>query len=1489
VLFLDDLQWADAASLQLIEDLITDPDLRFVFLIGAYRDNELSKTHPLTRTVEDILKAGVNVQDISLPPLNVGHVNSIVVDLLRCRGDGSFALAELVHKKTNGNPFFINQFMEKLYEGDFLKLDPEIGWQWDIDEIGQMQVTENVVDLMEEKIRGLSEDTKEMLRVCSCIGHWFDLETLSAVLGRSVEETLTHLTTAISEGLINRSNGIYVFYHDRIREAAYNLIPEEERPYLHYRIGTLVLQKTDDQKLEDKIFYVVNQLNFGVELVAGWKEKVNLSRLNLMAGLKAKTSTAYEAAQQFLRQGIELLPPDAWKSEYELTLALYVESGEVGYLTGDHEQAERFFDVVLDKAKTTLDKLRIYEVKIPTYTGCHKYKEALQLGKEALRMLGVRLPRKANYLTITRELLVAKFYMTGKKIEDLVNLPELTDSHKLAIARILMSCVQPSYIADPALMPIITMKLLNLTLRYGNSSYASYAYAAYAGVLCGKPERIEQGYRFGKLALKVLEKFNATYLKCKVYFIFGNYVNHWKRHVRKGVEYFLEAYRSGPEAGGDLSYKAMAIIHYLMVSLWSGEPISEIIDNFERYYGSMKSLKQLRNIQAYELWYQFFLNLEGGTEDKLSVRGKLCDEAELLPKWITVKNRTALAYYTVGKQFLFYLYDSFEDAIEQARKVRKNLDSMACTIFVPEHYFYDSLALLAHYPLVSKKEQKRYLKQVKADQRKMKKWAVHAPQNFAHKYFLVEAERLGVQGRNESSKKLYDRAISLAKQNGYMYEEAMANELAAKFRLSMDMKKDAAVYMQEARHGYERWGAKVKVEDLEEQYPELLEKASPRKIVPSYVQLDYEAVVTSLQAISREIILDDLLKTLMRIVIENAGAERGFFISLMDDNLYIEAEASLTQDKVVVFKSVPIEKRNDLSLSIVNYVGQTMQDIVLDDASTDGDFTLDQYVLHNQPKSILCLPVIRQSKLVGLLYLENNVTTGAFTPDRIEVLQLLASQAAISFENARLYDSVLASERALKVSEEKYRTILESIEDGYYEVDISGHLTFYNDSLCRVLGYSKAELIGMNYQQYTDQETGEKVYQTFNRVYTTDKSEKGFDWELIRKHGAKSHVEASVSLMRDELGRRKGFRGIVRDVTERKEIEKELKIYRDHLEELIAERTTELLEANERLKQEIGARRRAEEELVTYRDQLEDLVEQRTAQLTAANEQLQREINDRKRAEKQAGLRQEQLFQASKMASLGTLVSGVAHEINNPISFVMLNGPILQKVWQGVGPILDEHWRVNGDFNIANMSYPELSKRIPLLLSGITEGTRRVKTIVHDLKEFARQSPPELTDMVDVNKVAKIAVGLVSNLIKKSTSHFSAVYESDIPLVQGNIQRIEQVIINVLVNACQSLTDNEQAVGVSTAYNRESDCVVMEVRDEGKGMSPEVLQRIKDPFFTTKRETGGTGLGLAISDRIITDHSGTMVFDSIEGNGTTVTISLPVSLGLKEASRSENG
>lgn len=1415
VLFLDDVQWADSAGLHLIENLINAPDIRFLFLICAYRDGEVTDTHPVRRMLTRIEQQDIHIDNVCLSVLSVSDTDEMMADFLRNKR--SIEFSEVVQKKTGGNPFFVKQFLEMLYRESLLKLDPAEGWRWDLDKIEQAQVTDNVVDLMVAKIVGLPPGSRKMLEICACIGNRFEPETISRLLDESVESTMVHLNEAISLGLINRSDGVYMFHHDRIHEAAYLLIPEERRIRLHHHIGKIFLEQKDEAELGDKIYYIVNQLNIGRKLLRA-RERVQLARLNLKAGLKAKKSAAYDAADGFLRRGMELLPPDRWDREYDLSLSLYLERGETAYLTNKPEEAELIFKTVLGEAKTPLDKTRVYEVKISTYTALHQYRDALELGKIALKKLGVGIPEKITRLHVAREFLRARVAMKHQAVEDLIRLPKLSDPRKLATARILMACVQPSYIRSPECLIIVILKLLNLTLKHGNSSYAAYAYAAYAAALCGIFGKIDQGYRFGRLALRLLDQYKAVELRCSVYFILGNYVTHWKEPAAESLKYFIEAYRTGYETGGDLTYTSMSLLHRNLVPFWSGNTIAHIISKLEKDYPYIKQLQHVRSIQAYELWYHLMLNFSTPPKDVRSLSARICDDRQIWSEWVRVNNRTALGYFTVVKQAMSYICGDFKEAVNLAREAKGYLESIYSTIFVVEHFFYQSLALLAGYPDAEKTEQKAYLKQVGKNQKKMRKWAAHAPCNFADKYFLVEAELSRINGRAGKALRFYKKAMSLAGQNGFIMEEAMAKELTAVFCLSMGMREDAGRYVREARYGFERWGARVKVEQLDEKYRDLLKLPREEKAVTFFPKLDHAAVVSSLQAISTEIIPDALLRTLMSIVVEDAGAEKGFFISVRRENLFLEAKASIGQEEVALFRSVPVEA-SCLALSVANYVRQTRQVVVLDDATTSAEFGRDEYILRNHPKSVLCLPVVRQSELVGLLYLENNVATRAFTPDRIEVLKLLSAQAAISFENARLYESVVLSERALKESEEKHRTILESIEDGYYEVDTSGHFTLVNDSLCKILGYSRGELLGMNYRNLMREESAEEIRETFRRVLETGNPVTGFDNEFTRKDGVSINNELSVSLIRDPKGKKTGFRGIVRDITERKKIAKELK---------------------------------------------------------SINKKLRREIKDRKLAEEEANLRQEQLFQAAKMASLGTLVSGVAHEINNPMSFITLNAPILQKTWQGVTPILDKHSEMRGDFTIANVNYGELRERIPLILSGIVEGGKRVKAIVRDLKEFARQSPPKLADSVDINEVTRTAVGLVGNLINKSTNKFSEDYGPGIPAVKGNAQRVEQIVINLLVNACQSLSDKGKSISVSTGYDPESDRAVIRIHDEGEGMSPEVLKRLKDPFFTTKRETGGTGLGLAISERIVADHGGDMVFDSEVGLGTTVTVSIPV-------------
>ena len=388
--------------------------------------------------------------------------------------------------------------------------------------------------------------------------------------------------------------------------------------------------------------------------------------------------------------------------------------------------------------------------------------------------------------------------------------------------------------------------------------------------------------------------------------------------------------------------------------------------------------------------------------------------------------------------------------------------------------------------------------------------------------------------------------------------------------------------------------------------------------------------------------------------------------------------------------------------------------------------------------------------------------------------------------------------KMVQENDEKYRTILQNIEEGYYEVDVTGNLTFFNDAMCRIVGYSREELLGMNNRRYMSEETARTVFRTFNEVYRTGVPAKALDWELIRKDGTRRFLEISVSPVRGAKGEPVGFYGIARDITERKQ------------------------------------------------------------------------------AEEQARLHQQQLMQASKMVALGTLVSSVAHEINNPNNFIMLNAPLLREAWESGKAILDEYYEKNGDFVLGGLRYSEFRDQVSVLFSGILDGSKRIKQIVEDLKDFVRRDSSDMDQSVDMNAVLRSAVSLLSHLIMKSTTRFTVRYGQDLPPFRGNFQRFEQVLINLIQNACQALAETCCGIFVSTAYREEEKCLVLTVQDEGMGIPADLLPRITDPFFTTKRDSGGVGLGLSISARIVKEHGGTLRFTSNPGKGTTAEVFLPV-------------
>ncbi len=947
----------------------------------------------------------------------------------------------------------------------------------------------------------------------------------------------------------------FKFLHDRVQQAANSYFSEKQKINVHLQIGRTILQQATEEKLADNIFDIVNHLNIGKDYIESADERYELTRLNLVAGRKAKASVAYEPALNYLQSGICLLGENGWQHDYELSLQLYTEATESAFLSGEFAEMERLSQTVISEAKTTLDKVKIFEIKINYYNSQSKPIEALQTMRFALNLLGMVLPQKPTKLHVLRELLKIKLILIGKRIEDLILLPELTDTHKKAILHILVCGSTASHLASPELRPIIVFKGMYLCIIFGNSEQSSNIFSGYGLVLSGYLNDIDSGYKFGQVALTVMDRFSAEALSTKALYVVNYYIRHWKEHSRDLLQPLYETYQRGL-ANGDLEFAAYAMCRYCSYPYFLGINLNDIRKNIDLYKPAISQLRQNVALNWVNICEQVVLNLSVQTKTPYRLIGNACNEGEMLPLLISSNERNGIFQIYLNKLILCYLFEKLPEALENSESAAKFTDGATGSPMIPPYYFYDSLVRLALFDSLSKKEQKINLKKVVKNQKKMKKWAQHAPMNYLHKYYLVEAERCRITGKQDRAMELYNQAIALAKTNEYLQEEALANELAAKYYLQRGMKKFAASYMKDARYSFNLWGATVKVKNIDERYIELLDltmaadsaqstAAGTRSVtstssVESISGLDLSSMLKSSQAISGELELDKLLRQLMEIVIENSGAQKGLLLLNRGNKLMVEAKIYLSEMEAHLGSS-PVAQSKDLSLAIVNYVARTRETIILGNATKEGKYVSDPYIISSQTKSVLCMPIIYSGNLTGILYLENNLTLDVFTPQRLEIISILSTQAAISIENASYY-------RLLKESEAKYRSIFDNSTEGLFQTTPDGRTLMANNTLARILGYdSPEEAIGSvkNIAQdlYVDSlKRGEIQQLLAAQGYLQD-----YLFRAYKKDRSIIDVSINVHAVRDNGGNIIYYEGALEDITEKKRIE-ELKIAKEAAE-----------------------------------------------------------------------------------------------------------------------------------------------------------------------------------------------------------------------------------------------------------------------------------------------------------------------------------------------------
>jgi len=1126
VIFLDDLQWADGASLKLLQLLMQDTG--HLLVLGAYRDNEVSPAHPFMLTLDEIVKSGGTVNTITLQPLSLGDLNQLIADTLICDLSSSQPLTEVVYQKTKGNPFFSTQFLKVLYEDHQIIFNRDVRhWQCDIAKV-KLTHASDVVEFMVAQLEKLPGETQDLLKLAACMGAQFDLNTLAVVSEELPDKTALLLWKALQEELIlpitegyksfiktdikfnieSFPNPTYRFLHDRVQQAAYLLISDRQKPATHLKIGELLLHNSSDHEKEEKLFDIVGHLNLGQELIAQAKEREALAELNLKAAQKARNSTAYAAAKVYLQIGIKLLTDNCWQSQYELTLSLYINATEVAYLNADFQGVEQIAAEVFQAARTILDRVKTYEILITAQVAQSQMLKAIEIAREALEQLGVELPKEADQVKIDQALQSLTRQLEDRRIEELVNLPIMTDLETQAAMQILGILWSPIIQGMPSLTPLLSSTMVSLSLQFGNASVSTVGYLIHGVMLCSFSGDVKTGYRFGKLALNLLDRLNATEFKSQILAVFSSWVQHHQEALRATIPIGKDGYRAGMETG-DFLYAGYSLTVCFQANLCGGVEIDTWEAELEIYSAAFAQMKQYSAQIILDITWQTSKNLRETMSIPDCLIGTAYNETEMIPKHHEENNFTIIATVYIYKLMLAYFFGNYPAALSYIAQVKPYLMSVSGIVFFPIFHFYAALTHLALFPTQSEIEQAEILALVEGYQNTLHHWAQNAPMNYLHKWYLVEAEKQRVLGNKAEAIDLYDRAIQLAKENQYINEEALADELAAKFYLEWGKEKFAQLYMIDAYYCYVQWGATAKVKNLETRYPQLLKAIQPgRKNTQTTVSmtttgsgnhLDITAVMKASQAISGEILLDKLLSSLMKILIENAGAQRGYLILSSQGQLFIEAQGTINSEQVTVLQSILVEDCQELAVAIVNYVTRTQESVVLDNAVRSGQFTNDPYIQKHQPKSILCVPLINQSQIISIVYLENNLTAGAFTPERVELLKVLSGQAAISIQNSKLYTEVRANER-------KLTQFLEAMPVGVGILDASGK-PYYTNRVGQ-------ELLGKGVIADATSEQIAEVYQNYKAG--TDEKYPSADLPIVRALNGETTTADDIEIRQDD-------------------------------------------------------------------------------------------------------------------------------------------------------------------------------------------------------------------------------------------------------------------------------------------------------------------------------------------------------------------------------------
>ena len=999
-LFLDDLQWADLTSFELLDLLLSDRSLKHLLIIGAFRDNEVGESHPLEELTRTLEKKDIPVDTISLAPLSEENVNELMADTLHLPPERVAELSALIHEKTGGNPYFISEFVRTLADESLVRFDPGTrAWSWSLDRIRTMDIAENVVELMHARIQKLPVATRAVLEVCACLGSRFDLQTLALVLEKTQDRTAVALDIPLREGLLiplddsykyvayaERTgnadiNPAYKFAHDRVQQAAYSLLNEWDRHRIHYSIGGHLLQRAlavndGGKQLEEESIEIAGHLNQAHHLMTEDAQRLAACELNLVAGKRARDATAYNAAIQLFEAGFDLLPEDGWKTNYDLTLEMHDHLMEAAYLVGSFERMDAIETLIKSNARQVMDTVKACQTRMLYHTAHNRMLEAVYTALDALRILGVHLPRNPKPTHLFRTLMRTRLSQGLRSIDDIADLPPCEDPRIQAIMKVVLIAIPPAYVGSPYHMILLALTGVRLSFRHGYTPEGCLCFATYGVIQAGKLHRYHPGHQLGEAGLRLAERPESGFLQHKIIIVQYGFLSQYRSHLRDCLPVLSKAIQMALESG-DHEYVGWGSMFYTINAFFAGRTLPECEESFRRYIEFNENLRVEAGANFMRPLAQLTLNLQGRAADRMTLKGDFYDGDLTLPGLIRDNYLSAVFSSYYARMLLHYHFGDLETAGLMRDEGENFIDSVMGMPIATSFYFYACLIDLARHEASRPGRRGRIPRKARENLKILRNLSSSTPDNFAHKYDLLRAEVARLEGRAERAWELYDLAIAGAREKEYIQEEALACELAAQAYLRVGRENVARAYMHDARYAYTIWGAGEMVRYLEETYPELLRRGGqvetgaapiphsgpgPARLDTAENEttrdqdLDLQTALKTSQAISSEIKLDRLLQRFMEILIENAGATGGQFIMEAGGRLFVRARG--TSESGATSENTPVTDNPDVFENLIQYVVRTGDPVVVNDFATDTRFTGDSYLERHRPQSVLCASIL---------------------------------------------------------------------------------------------------------------------------------------------------------------------------------------------------------------------------------------------------------------------------------------------------------------------------------------------------------------------------------------------------------------------------------------------------------------------------------------------------------------------------------------------------